>query len=170
VLQQQINQIRRFLSNAQTPDSVIAHKYPEAYSLQGVKFIIENDRLVEFLMWQHHTKLLRFVELTSFLDRHCIETAEDLSEQIVEQNFRKALLELHGIGPKTIDYLGCLAGVDTVAVDRHVRVFAQEAGVEINDYNGLRTVFSFAADLLELSRSDFDAWVWNTISTRQLAS
>jgi hypothetical protein len=25
VLQQQINQIRRFLSNAQTPDSVIAH-------------------------------------------------------------------------------------------------------------------------------------------------
>jgi len=28
VLQQQINQIRRFLSNAQTPDSVIAHRLP----------------------------------------------------------------------------------------------------------------------------------------------
>jgi hypothetical protein len=27
VLQQQINQIRRFLSNAQTPDSVIAPKH-----------------------------------------------------------------------------------------------------------------------------------------------
>jgi endonuclease III len=33
---------------------------------------------------------------------------------------RQILLGLQGIGPKTCDYLGCLVGIDCIAIDRHI--------------------------------------------------
>jgi hypothetical protein len=41
-----------------------------------------------------------------------------------------------------------------------VKTFANEAGVPICDYEELRVIVSYAADLLGLPRRDFDAWIW----------
>lgn len=150
--------------------AAILSQYPEARTLQGVKAIIHADRLGEFLRWQHATKLGRFLELVSYFEQYRVETPDDLRGCFDQRDFRHGLLGLRGIGPKTVDYLGCLAGVDAVAVDRHIKSFARESGLEIDDYNSLRTAFSYAADLLELSRRDFDSWVWTTISSRRMAS
>ena len=68
---------------------------------------------------------------------------------------------MKGIGPKTVDYLACLVGADCIAVDRHIRGFAEAAGLENNGYEYLRQVFSFAADLLDVSRREFDARIWH---------
>lgn len=151
----------------------ILDHYPEAHSLQGVKAIIQTGRLTEFLRWGHATKLGRFLELACYFDQTHVETAADLRSYFDEQDFRYGLLGLPGIGPKTVDYLGCLVGVDVIAVDRHIRTFARKSGVAIENYEVLRAVFSYAADLLELSRRDFDSWVWTMMSaerTRQTNS
>jgi endonuclease III-like uncharacterized protein len=90
----------------------------------------------------------------------------ELKLWLVQDEARENLLSLQGIGPKTYDYLCCLVGIDCIAVDRHVRTFANEAGVYINDYDRLKSVVSYAADLLGMTRRDFDAWIWKTISAR----
>jgi hypothetical protein len=59
-----------------------------------------------------------------------------------------------------VDYLACLVGIESIAVDRHVRAYARRAGVESQDYDFLREVFCGAADLLSLSRRAFDGWIW----------
>jgi len=40
------------------------------------------------------------------------------------------LLAVHGVGLKTVDYLGSLVGGSHVAVDVRLRAFARDAGVE----------------------------------------
>lgn len=149
---------------------VILDRYPEACTLQGVKAIISADRLAEFLRWQHATKLRRFLELALYFDQHHVETPDDLRSRFNQRDFRYGLLGISGIGSKTADYLGCLTGVDVVAVDRHIQSFARDSGLEINDYESLQAVFSCAADLLEFSRRDFDLWVWTMVSSRRAVS
>jgi endonuclease III len=68
--------------------------------------------------------------------------------------------QVRGVGPKTVDYMACLVGVDCIAVDRHIRGFAELAGLEDDSYDYLREVFGFAADLLSISRREFDASIW----------
>jgi endonuclease III len=97
-----------------------------------------------------------------------IGTTNELKLWLNRSDARDHLLSLHGIGPKTYDYLCCLVGIDCIAVDRHVRTFANEAGVAITDYDQLKSVVSYAADLLGMSRRDFDAWIWRTVSARNM--
>jgi hypothetical protein len=143
--------------------------YPGAAILSGVREIVEQGRADEFLDWRHPAKITRFVNLVALLDADGVECAGDLRRWLKDRGSRDRLLELHGIGPKTYDYICCLVGMDCVAVDRHVRTFANEAGVPISDYEELRVVISYAADLLGLARRDFDAWIWHRLS-RQSAS
>jgi hypothetical protein len=150
--------------------SMILEKYPEAETLDGVKIIVHNDGLSEFLRWNHATKIQRFLDLLIYFDLNRIETSHDLRSSYCNIGFQSGLLEVSGIGPKTVDYLGCLAGADVIVVDRHMRAFANEIGLKIVDYDGLRTVFSYAADFLGLARRDFDSWVWKIMSSRRRMS
>ena len=150
--------------------AAILEDYPNASTLSGVNAIIHSARLQDFLRWKHAEKLGRFRKLASYFDKHDVETLDILRDSFDNISFRAGLLELPGIGPKTVDYLGCLAGIDTIAVDRHIKTFARESGVAVDDYESLRTIFSYAADFLKLSRREFDAWVWKTISYRGRAS
>ena len=145
----------------------ILDAYPDANSLSGVNAVIRTGRLPDFLLWNHATKLDRFRELACYFGHQQIETSCVLSDRIEDSRFRHGLLELPGIGPKTVDYLACLVGKDAIAVDRHIRSFAREAGLRIKDYDTLRLAFCYAADFLGVSRRDFDSWVWATISSRR---
>jgi hypothetical protein len=134
--------------------------YPEAALLPGVRAIVEQGRTNEFLDWRHPAKITRFIHVVSLLDADGVECAGGLRQWLEGRRARNRLLGLHGIGPKTYDYLCCLVGMDCIAVDRHVKTFANEAGVPICDYEELRVIVSYAADLLGLPRRDFDAWIW----------
>ena len=83
-----------------------------------------------------------------------------MREWLKDAPSRDRLLSLHGVGPKTYDYVCCLVGIDRIAVDRHVKSFASEAGVTITGYDDLQVVVSYAAYLLGLPRREFDAWIW----------
>lgn len=144
----------------------IYSKFPETATLSGLIALLDHYGAADFLSWTHPTKLSRFTSLTYFLSTQHIDTTIELKHWLVQADARKHLLGLHGIGPKTYDYLCCLVGIDCIAVDRHVKTFASEAGVGSHNYDFLQSVVSYAADLLGIARRDFDAWIWRTISSR----
>ena len=143
--------------------------FPEAAILAGTTEVVERGAVSEFLMWKHPEKIERFIRLVRVLENHQIEDTNKLQVWLQAHGCRDCLLEVVGIGPKTVDYLCCLVGIDCIAVDRHVKVFAKNAGVEIKDYDGLKLVVSFAADLLGVSRRDFDSWIWQLVSRKTSA-
>jgi hypothetical protein len=144
----------------------IKSRFPVAASLSGMLQVVGQIGASEFLLWNHETKLTRFTSLAHLLKSNGIESTEELRYWLLRNHVRDTVIELHGIGPKTYDYMCCLVGIDCIAVDRHVRSFATEAGVTTSDYNGLKSIFSYAADLLGVERREFDAWVWRTVSSR----
>lgn len=144
----------------------ILSQFPEASTLPGLVMLLHRLGVAEFLLWRHPVKIARFNALTQLLADNNVGTVSELRLWISRDNTRERLLSLHGIGPKTYDYLCCLVGVDCIAVDRHVRRFANEAGVFIRDYAKLKSIVSYAADLLGMARRDFDAWIWRARNKR----
>ncbi len=144
----------------------IQTSFPEAATLPGLLEFLRVHGTAEFLLWTHHVKIARFISMTQLISLLDISTTEELHQWLAKDEARDHLLSLRGIGPKTYDYLCCLVGMDSVAIDRHVRTFASEAGVHVKDYARMKSVITKAADLLDIARRDFDGWIWETISER----
>lgn len=129
--------------------------------------IVQAGGSANFLNWHHKTKVQRFENLATALNDFGINTTDDLRRCISDDCFGEALQHINGIGPKTVDYMACLVGVDSVAVDRHIRSYARRAGVDATEYYFLKKVFCNAADFLDVRRRDFDAWIWKKESAKQ---
>ncbi|SFI03046.1 hypothetical protein SAMN04515618_10894 [Collimonas sp. OK307] len=138
----------------------ILRNYAQVDTVSAVFGLTQEQKTGEFLNWRHHEKVTRFETLVAFLKDWDIEDAQDLRTHLATERFCDAVQTINGVGPKTVDYMACLVGIDSIAVDRHVRTFAKNVGVENNDYHFLRRSFCCAADLLELPRREFDAWLW----------
>lgn len=138
----------------------ILHTYPNHYTISSLVALIQAQETGAFLNWRHHEKVSRFQAVVDFLHRWGIEDVQDLRAGLASDEFCVAIQSVNGIGPKTVDYMACLVGIDSIAVDRHVRAFAKAVGVDNDDYHFLRRVFCCAADLLSLPRREFDAWLW----------
>jgi endonuclease III-like uncharacterized protein len=123
--------------------------------------LIRNRETAKFLNWSHSEKISRFEALVEFLAWRAVESAADLRRALEGEVFRTEIQTISGIGPKTADYMACLIGIDSIAVDRHVRTFARAAGIDNDDYDFLRRSFCCAADLLSLRRREFDSWLWH---------
>jgi hypothetical protein len=126
----------------------IVQDFPEAATLSGMFNVIASIGVAEFLRWHHHTKVSRFVCLAELLRNESIDDFHQLRTWLQNPACREKLRAIHGVGPKTVDYLCGLVGLDFIAVDRHIRAFASDAGVTAADYDFLQTVISYAADLL----------------------
>lgn len=138
----------------------ILRTYPTLDTISALLGLIQERRTGAFLNWRHHEKVNRFEMLVAFLRNSGIEDVQDLRVSLASEQFCDAIQTINGVGPKTVDYMACLVGIDSIAVDRHVRTFAKKVGVENDDYHFLRRSFCCAADLLVLPRREFDAWLW----------
>lgn len=145
----------------------IVEDFPEAVTLSGTINAIAVVGVANFLRWRHHIKVSRFVCLTELLRSESVDEFDQLREWLQHPTSRVKLRAIHGIGPKTVDYLCCLVGLDFIAVDRHIRAFASDAGVTALDYDFLQIAASYAADLLGISRRHFDASIWNYVSDQK---
>jgi hypothetical protein len=141
--------------------------FPEAATLSGTYEAFATIGAAEFLQWHHHTKLSRFVCLAELLRNESIDDFDELRTWLQNPSCREKLRAIHGVGPKTVDYLCGLVGLDFIAVDRHIRTFANDAGVKAADYDFLQMVVSYAADLLGISRRHFDASIWTYVSNQK---
>jgi thermostable 8-oxoguanine DNA glycosylase len=70
------------------------------------------------------------------------------------------LRQINGIGPKTIDYLKMLSGVQAIAIDRHLFSFLELAGILNRSYNEANLIYSKASELLGISKYELDRKVW----------
>ncbi|NYJ11848.1 hypothetical protein GGI64_002906 [Rhizobium leguminosarum] len=140
--------------------AAILELFPELDRVSALTKMVLRGETSSFLNWKHPEKVGRFDALVCFMSGTGVEDVVDLRASLRDGAFVEAIREVRGVGPKTVDYMACLVGLDSVAVDRHVRTFAKRVGVMEEDYDFLRSVFCYAADLLSVSRREFDAWVW----------
>ncbi|MGR6465815.1 hypothetical protein [Rhizobium sp. PAMB 3182] len=144
----------------------ILNAYPDATTTEVLFDIVREGRTAEFLNWSHPVKTDRFARLVTTIYESGIANVSELRSQLRDERFSAQLQTLNGIGPKTVDYMACLVGIESIAVDRHIRTYAGRAGLEGKDYDYLKWVFCYAADLLSVSRREFDAWVWQREASR----
>lgn len=138
----------------------ILQAHPKRDTISSLISLIQDREVGAFLNWRHFEKMSRFEALVLFLQGRGVEDVQDLRLALASAEFCEAMQTVSGIGPKTVDYMACLVGIDSIAVDRHVRAFARAVGVKNDDYHFLRKSFCCAADLLSVPRREFDAWLW----------
>ncbi|HMJ70360.1 MAG TPA: hypothetical protein VK508_15755 [Cyclobacteriaceae bacterium] len=141
-------------------------EYPTADTLTGFESAIFNDGIETVIQWKHQDKIDRMTQLISFCKSKSVNTCIDLTLFLQEHSNRDELLEIKGIGPKTLDYLLKLLNFDTVAVDRHIYAFVQQSGLQVAGYQPTKKVVEFAADLLSVSRMSIDYSIWLYMSSK----
>lgn len=147
--------VRRVLTN-----------YPEANVTSRFLNCIRQDGPFHILQWQHPEKPRRLVELTTFLYETDIESKNDLYQWLTNPQNDGLLIRIRGIGPKTVDYIKNLVNLSTVAIDRHVRGFVKNAGINSVNYDELRSIVINTATILELTPSILDYAIWSFMSEK----
>jgi hypothetical protein len=142
----------------------ILRDYSDAHTITGLHFLITCYGAGTILNWKHHEKPKRYEELTACLLAASVDTEENLRDWLLLPASCNSLRSIKGIGPKTVDYIKNLAGLSTVAVDRHIFHFAACAGIMRNEYQDIRTVVSYAADLINVPRCSLDRAIWSYLS------
>lgn len=130
-----------------------------AQTTSGFLCTIREVGVERFLSWRGRRPQW-VTALAEFLLCEGLETSSDLRCWAGDRANKARLLALDGIGQKTVDYFARLCGQDGVAVDRHIRRFVRRSGVHRHSYEDVRQVVEWAADLLEVRRSELDAAIW----------
>lgn len=144
---------------------VLVH-YPEASTVSGLQHVVDRDGLEYILNWYHPIKLERMRRLIDFAWQNQICNCVDLKVYLLNSDNHKKLLNINGVGPKTLDYLLKLLDFDTVAVDRHIYSFVEMAEIQAKDYYFTKKVVEYAADFLQVSRSSLDYSIWRYMSDK----
>ncbi len=141
--------------------------WPDATTVSRFVARLDDGDLETVLDLHNQRKLVTIADVARTLQADGVETADDLRAWLDLDANRSALLDVKGVGPKTLDYIGSLVGRPGVAVDRHLRAFAAEAGVPSAPYNEIRSMFEVAADQLGHDRSGLEHAVWRHMSRRR---
>jgi endonuclease III len=104
---------------------------------------------------------MRVTQLTALLLQHEVDTAADLRQWLGVSGNTEALLTIHGVGRKTVDYLKKLSGLTAVPVDRHLARFASLVGCQAHTYDELANMYCAVADLLDVDVSLLDSAIWD---------
>jgi hypothetical protein len=120
--------------------------------------------LGDVLRWHNHAKLDRIYAMTALFSDHGIDTCHDAQHWLTSPTAEMRLLDLHGVGVKTIDYLRILVGIPGLAVDRHIRAFAVSAGATGGD-RAIKRQFAQAASHCGLALDHVDQLVWRNATS-----
>lgn len=132
--------------------------------------LISDFGIESVIRWNHPVKIERVFGLLDLLLTNEIEYESELKHWICAKGSEQELLEINGIGFKTVDYLKGLLSVDCVAVDRHIYSFVSDAGIDYTKYQEVKYIVEKAADFLKLRRSVLDYSIWNFKSATQSES
>ena len=145
----------------------ILENYTGAVTTTAFWQLLEEKGPKTVLRWNDDEKPNRVVGFTKFLLEEGIETEKELATWIASESNKTRLLNLRGIGPKTVDYIKILAGLQTVAVDLHLYAFLREAGIEAANYEDARDILNHTADIMEIERGLLDHSIWQYMSNRK---
>lgn len=142
----------------------VYNNYNETNDLDNLINTISNIGLQSFLNWKNDIKLRRFQSIIDFLIENSLQTTSELLIHLNNGSNLKSFLSIPGVGNKTIDYFFKLMHVETIAVDRHIIKFLNQAEVNFNNYQSAKRIVEFTADMLNVSRRDIDYSIWNYMS------
>lgn len=143
----------------------LVEEWPAAVTTSAFVAHFAAHDLGAMLPWRGQKKLAVIAALAAELHTANIEAPADLAAIYADEQSAAALAtklrKVKGIGPKTIDYLAILVGSDQhVAVDLHLRAFAQAAGITVRTYSDLRALYAAAAGERGWKPGDLDRAVW----------
>lgn len=142
----------------------LRRNFPRAVTTSQLLDLIDEFGAEHLLEWNHPEKPARLIALANFCYVRSIETEDGLADWLQTSGNVGLLENVRGVGLKTIDYLKMLVGIPAVAVDRHIKMFVQSAGLNSNDYREIREIVEKAADQLEVHRSSLDYAIWVHVS------
>ena len=105
--------------------------YPEARTTTGFLSALEAHGTGEVLQWKDPEKLRRILELAEFLKAQGVETESDFRDWLQKPTTVAKLKHQRGVKQKTAEYFKILVGLQTAAVDRHLRNFVGLAGITV---------------------------------------
>lgn len=144
----------------------LKHDHPRASTTSAFLDLL-SQRGPEQLLDFRGAKIDRLLALVNFLKREGVETTEDFAEWLRDASHLERLGRLPGMGPKTVDYLQILVGLDSTAIDRHLTRALREAGLTPGDYHQQKAVIEEAAGLLGVDKATLDYSLWLYMSTRE---
>lgn len=145
---------------------ILAH-FPDAYTISTFARVLSVYGTANVLSWKNREKLRRMDDLVNFCYHNSIETTDDLIQFMKEETNVSRLKKINGIGNKTCDYIKRLLGFDTVAVDRHICHFLDEAEIVYHNYYEIKKVVEFAADFMDCSRRELDYSIWKYMTNKK---
>jgi len=144
----------------------IYKNYSSANNLTGIIETIDDIGIEKFLNWKNETKIIRFKSVLEYLLENNINSSIELVEHLGEYRNVERLLSINGIGNKTVDYFLKLMHVETIAVDRHIINFLNQANIDFKDYYNAKKIVEYTADILSISRRDIDYSIWYFMSEK----
>lgn len=126
--------------------------------------LMQTIPLPELINWKNERKLTLTKELTQMFYDNGVENEEQLSAWLESEENCNKLLNLKGIGPKTVDYLKMLSGHQAIPIDRHLMNFLKMAGVPADTYEEASLIYQEAAKVLGVSNYVIDRQVWEYMS------
>lgn len=126
--------------------------------------LMQTIKLEDLINWKNVRKLESIRKLSWLLQDFDVQTESQLKLWLEHDQNLDSLLQINGIGPKTIDYLKMLSGCQSIAIDRHLFKYLRLAGIAVSTYSEAHTIYNSAADLLGITPYEFDKSIWNTMS------
>jgi hypothetical protein len=154
----------------------IMMKWPRVMTVTALLALLRSVPAAEFLnckdsessrFWLGR-RVERFCAILNLLQQEGIESEGDLRAWLLTDTNLPKLCAIKGVGPKTVDYLKILVGLQGVAIDGRVRKFLGMSGIttDPNDYDTPKHIVNRAADLLSVERSSLDHSIWRYVGER----
>lgn len=142
--------------------------YPSAVTTSGFKALLRKLGLEALLDWKRGRKPRTLDDLVEMILEEGIETVKDLKTWLKRKGSEVKLRSITGIGPKTIDYLKILTGLQAIAIDSRLRGFLAEAGCPVSSYHNARKLLEGVADEMRISRASLDQSIWQYMAKKEL--
>jgi hypothetical protein len=149
----------------------ILKQWPNAKTVTVLLDLLRTVSTATFLNWKGEDRAKRFTSILHLLKSEQIDGEADLQTWLTKDTNLPKLLAINGIGPKTVDYLKIMVGLQSIAIDRRLLKFFVMAGIAINpgDYQTAREVLKGAAGLLSIPQADLDHSIWRYMGGEDIA-
>lgn len=146
----------------------ILKEYPNFTSTCDFIILMQTIPLSEIINWNNKRKLELIEQLCWFFYKNGVENENQLAKWLDDECNVKELFKINGVGPKTIDYLKMLSGLQAIAIDRHLFEFLRLAGIFIDTYEEASELYQKTARYLSISNYELDKKIWLYMSKQKV--